>query len=235
MKKKYINILFILNLFLIVSISLGTITRADLKLSTDDNINDSKGDVIVIDIAEKSWKRTSSHSELDVDTMVRSDQDFTIAFYNTISTSENYTYMFTIYTTFQGTGSYMVSFDEEEDGYLWGMEGFWTDSGWGSYFDAISVGSISGKNIEIGIPNEAVAIQSSHNWYFIATFPDYAENKSYADICPNSLESEMLKELSGPSGGGGISGYDLPILIGITATFSIIFIYVYKKQLKSRI
>ena len=44
----------------------------------------------------------------------------------------------------------------------------------------------------------------------------------------------MLKGFSGPDK-GAIYGYELPILMGISATLSIIFIYIYKKQLKSGI
>ena len=235
MKKKYANILFILNLFLIVSISLGTITRADLKLSTADNVNDSANDVIVVNIIKKSWKSTNLHPELDIDTMIHSSQDFTITFHETIIKEVNYSYQFIIYETLMAEEQWSVMFMSGGDGYLICHLGFWTTTGWShSSTDLISVGTISGKNIEISIPGEALTIQSSHNWVSFALYADYLANKTYMDACPNNRRDMMLKGFSGPSD-VGISGYELPILIGITAMHSIIFIYIYKKQKKSGI
>lgn len=232
MKKRYIQILIILNLFLIGSISLGTITRADLKLSTADNVNDPTNDMILVDYNENSWKSTTLHPELDIDTMIRSSQDFTITFHETISSEINYSYQLLIYERLEHAGQYTVMFMSGNDGYLFDPAGYWTTTGWSiTSYDRVIVGTISSNKVEISIPGEALTIQSSHDWAFIAIYADYLVNNTYMDLCPNDIRDKMLEGFSGPS--SAIAGYELPILIGFTAIFTIGLIYIYRKQLKS--
>ena len=230
-KNNIMRKLLIITLFLIFSISLATIARSDLKLSTSDNITDPADDVIGVDMFNRKWKPTDLHSELDIDTMIRSDQDFTITFHATIQTGQYYQYGLAIYEEV-GVDTYSVNFMYGNDGYLWGPEGYWTSTGWGySSLDEIIVGTISGDTVQISIPSEALTIQTSHNWGFMAAFVDESANTTYVDFCPDGLRNDMLEGFSGPS--STIAGYELPILIGFGAIFTIGLIYIYKKQLKS--
>ncbi|MFX1499506.1 MAG: hypothetical protein ACFFDH_00925 [Promethearchaeota archaeon] len=162
--KKNIHILFILSFFLIISISLGTVTRADLKLSTDDNITDPANDLIVIDYNTTSWEYTDLHTELDINTMIRINQNFTITFHSTIHTEVYYNYEFYIYElTESSETNYRVRLYGANTGYLEGPAGYWTSTGWSFSNTPIRVGTISGDKVEIGIPSDALTLQSSHN------------------------------------------------------------------------
>lgn len=232
MKKNIMKKLLTITLFLIFSISLATFARSDLKLSTSDNITDSADDVIVVDATNRNWKPTDLHSELDINTMIRSDQNFTITFHETIQTGANYQYALGIFEEFDDEDTYSVNFRSGNDGYLWGPDGFWTSTGWGyTSLNEISVGTISGNTVEISIPSDALTINTTHNWGFMAIFADQSANKTYADFCPDELRSDILEGYSGPS--STIAGYELPILIGFTTIFTFGLIYIYRKQLKS--
>lgn len=232
MKSKYVNRMLILCLFLMFFMTLTTIGRPDLNLSTADDITDPAGDMIEIDGNAKTWKPTDLHTEIDIDTMIHSGQNFTITLHETVLTTSSYMYYFMIYEDIDDPSTiYTVMFYSTMSGFFSNPNGqYWTTSGWGSMPGAVTVGTISGDEFEIGIPSSALTLETSHNWLFMSMY-NGANNMSYMDICPDSLRSRFLGLFSGPSG-DKISGYELPVLIGITAMFSVIFVYMYKKRIK---
>ncbi|MFX1366017.1 MAG: hypothetical protein ACFFCE_01460 [Promethearchaeota archaeon] len=232
MKRKNIIIISILCLFLMVSMASAAIGRADLKLSTADNITDATGDIIEINGNEETWTSTDLHTEVDIATMTHSGQNFTITFSGNVPTTASYIYTFILYEDIDDpTTQYMVMYGGGSGGYLINPSGlYWTGTDWG-YMTPASVVTIDGDEFEIGIPSGALTIDSSLNWYFMSMYLIYATNMSYVDICPDSLQSAALKGISGP-GGNGIPGYELTILIGITCVASFVCIYTYKKRIK---
>jgi len=214
---------------------LTTIGRPDLNLSTADDITDPADDIIEVNGDEKTWKPTDLHTEIDIDTMVRSGQDFTITLHETVRTTSSYMYSFIIYEDIDDSSTiYTVTFYSTMSGFFINPEGlFWTTGGWSlSFSGAVTVGNISSDEFEISIPSSALALQTSHNWFFTSQYTGAANNMSYVDICPDSLRGELLEGFSGPSD-EAISGYELPVLIGITTMFSVVFVYIYKKRIKN--
>lgn len=214
--------------------ALTTIVRPDLNLSTADNITDPADDIVEVNGNEKTWKPTDLHTEVDIDTMIRSGQNFTITLHETVLTTENYRYSFSIYEDIDDSSTiYTVMFISTMSGYFVNPNGqYWTTSGWAlTLYDVVTVGTISGDKFEISIPSSALALQTSHNWVFMSMY-NGANNMSYVDICPDSLRGALLEGISGPSG-DGISGYELPVLIGIIAMFSVVFVYIYKKRIRN--
>jgi len=251
MKKKSINLILILNFLLILAMFLSVnivVATNTPNPSTSDNIDDPANDVVTYNNQTSTFESTSLHSELDIDSMVRSGQQFTVTLYELFPQSGNYSFILFLK---DGTDEYFVMYmpgGVTYDLYLLSDEGFWNGSEFTFYMFGMPeiVGSVSGKIFSATIPTAALLITSSIEWYFMAYYYDSATpNIVYVDVCPDSILSEIYPDGDGDGNGDGdgdgngdgngdgftIPAYEIPILLGITTIFTMGLIYIQKKRI----
>ncbi len=251
MKTKNISKFVILSLIILfgmtISIEIATAQQNPIP-ATSDSINDPQGDVIILSFATLTCEETSLHDELDIDTVVRSGQTFTITLYELfteIPLSGGYLNVFMIedgsdvYTAVYIDALDMVTFvtDEGDD---------WDGSAW-SAGNSASVGSASGKILTITIPTAALTITNSMEWNFATYYTDPVTSVMYVDMAPDSeLPVFCLGTTTpdddddddwngdGDDDGSSIPGYEFMSLLLITSftVSGIIYIYMKKNKFK---
>jgi len=226
-KCKYFFGISMLYVMLVLAIAIqvkGFKTINPLKISTSDTVNDPANDVIFVNNSAMTWDYATIHLELDIDTLTRLGQNFTITYHDNITIDIDYTYALAIYKTW-GDVDYAVTF-MSENGYLYnGSNYHWNGTDWSlGVGDAYSIGVISGNTVEISIPTQALLVDNSWNWYFQGIYQDIGF--SYVDGCPNEIVKILLEDYKGPS---RIIGYELSIIIGIIIISTLGLIYRIKK------
>ncbi|MCK4281035.1 MAG: hypothetical protein KAX10_02885 [Candidatus Lokiarchaeota archaeon] len=247
MKKKSINLILILNFLLILAmfISVNIVVATNTpNPSTSDNIDDPANDVITYNNQTSTCESTSLHPILDIDSMVRSGQEFTVTLYELFPQSGSY--QFTLILK-DGTDIYYIIYvlgGVTYDLHLMSSEGFWNGSEFTLYMFSmpVSVGSVSGKIFSATIPTAALLITSSIEWTFMASYYDSATpDILILDVCPDSYIFQMCPDGDGDGNGDGdgdgngdgftIPAYEIPILLGITTIFTMGLIYIQKKRI----
>ena len=210
--------------------------------STSDNIDDPANDVVTYNNQTNTCESTSLHSCIDIDSMVRSGQQFTVTLYELFPESGNFTFFLYIK---DGLDIYYILYipgGATQVLYFMSDEGVWNGTEFTIFMYAmpVSVGSVSGKTFSANIPTAALSITSSMDWFFIASIYDSATpDVMYVDVCPDSYLSQMCPEGDGDGDGNGdgdgveftIPGYEIPILLGITTIFTMGLIYIQKKRI----
>jgi len=226
-----------LNVILILAIAAkikSSSTITPLKLSTSDTEIDPTNDVIFVNNTAMTWDYATIHSELDINNMTRSGQNFTISFYENITIDIYYSYALGIYKTWGDSVNFTVNFMSEK-GYFYNIDMYhWNGTGWSlGYGDAKSVGVISGNTIEISIPTQALIVDNSWNWYCQGVYQEIGF--AYVDGCPNEIVNLMLEDYIGPPGPpeppGVIYGFELSTIVGTIIISIFGLIYLLKKRI----
>ncbi len=253
MKTKNISKFVILSLIILfgmtISIEIAT-AQPNPVPATSDNINDPQGDVIILSFSTLTCEETSLHDELDIDSVVRSGQTFTITLYELFSEiplSGGYLNVFMIedgsdvYTAAYIDVLDMVTFVTDEGDN-------WDGSAWSTGMPA-SVGSVSGKTLTIQIPTAALTITNSMEWNFATYFTDPVTSVMYIDMAPDSELPGFCPGTTTPDDdddgngdaspdddgdGSSIPGYEFMSLLLITSftVSGIIYIYLKKNKFK---
>ncbi len=233
-----------------ISIEIATAQQNPIT-STADSVNDPQGDVIIWNLATGTCEDTSLHDELDIDTMVRSGQTFTITLYEDFTEIPLAGGYLNVFMIEDGSDIYSAAYID-----VLGIVTFanddsdsWDGSVWNGGM-AASIGSVSGKTLTIEIPTAALTITSSMEWNFATYYKDPDTSVTYMDITPNSeldfcsgytppddtTPDDTTPDDTTPDDGDGneIPGYEFISLLLITSftVSGIIYIYMKKNKFK---
>jgi hypothetical protein len=155
-----------------------------VKISTPDTIVDSVNDIIRYDTVTETCENTTLYVELDIDSLVRSGQEFTITMHSNFRSESNYIYTLSIRN---GTEIYYTFVQE---GYVILMKegvGLWDGSEWSETGTPLVIGAVSGDTMSFEIPIEVITISNTLLWAFTAIYDDVLDSGfQYMDGAPNS-------------------------------------------------
>ncbi len=163
----------------------NSLSLEKVKISTPDTIVDSMNDIIRYNTVTETCENTTLYIELDIDSLVRSGQEFTITMHSNFRSESNYIYTLSIRN---GTEIYYTFVQEDYVILMKEGVGLWNGSEWSETGTPLVIGAVSGDTMSFEIPIEVITVSNTLLWAFTAIYDDVLDSGfQYMDGAPNSV------------------------------------------------